>query len=136
MLYHVHYSTPQDVTNPGYDGRMIGFPLSFVPVEFVGLPEESTKTTEHRVVVSIDGSTVAVWRLSGEALVRVTFEYARRFLKSALEKSQPICTYTVHAPIISIHKEHGPCPFDPARIPAPEGFTEQIEIHKRMGFGA
>ncbi len=136
MLYLVRYSAPQDVTNPSYDGRMIGFPLSFLPEEFVDAPEEKVKTVEHRVVVSIDGSTVEVWKLAGDDLVRVAFYYARKFLRESLEKNMKFDSYTVKAPLVSIHLTPGPCPIDPKRIPPPEGFTETIEIQKRMGFGA
>jgi hypothetical protein len=135
MIYLVRYSAPQDVTNPSYDGRMIGFPLSFVPDEFVGAPEEEAQTHEHRVVVRIDGSTIAVWRLADENLEHVAFYYARKFVKESLEKNTKFDSYTVDGPLVSVHVTPGSCPFDPKRVPAPAGFTEKIEIQKRMGFG-
>ena len=136
MIFQVSYAIPKDVTNPGYDGKMLGFPLSFASDEFVGAAEEKTETKELRIDVPIDGTTVAVWKLSEEELLRVLFEFARRFLKDALAKNSSFAGYVVQAPLVSVHKTPGPCPFDPARIPSPNGFSEKIEIRKRMGFGA
>ena len=136
LKYQVTYAASQDVTNPGYDGRMIAFPVSYVSAEFVGAPEEKSKTLKDRIVVSIDGSTLAVWKLPENDLVRILFEYARRFLKNGLEKNSTFSSRTVRGPLVSISKEPGPCPFDPSRIPDPDGFSETIQIQKQMGFGA
>ena len=136
MIYHVHYSSPRDVTNPGYDGKMLAFPLSYVSGEFAGAPEEKKETKEIRIDVPIDGTTLAVWKLSEEELVRVLFEFARRFLKDALAKNTSFAAHVVQAPLVSVHKTPGSCPFDPVRVPSPDGFSEQVEIRKHMGFGA
>lgn len=135
-MYRISYSKSVDITNPGMDGRTFGFHATYVPMEYLGTPDEQGKTVEHRIAVSIAGTTVAIWKLSENDLVKVLFEFARRFVKDALQRGETFAEFTVRAPMISTGTHPGKCPFDPSRIPPPEGFIEEIEILKRMGFGA
>jgi hypothetical protein len=136
MIYKIHYSTPEDVTPAGLDGRKISFPFSFVSNEFVGKPEEKKHTAEHRIILSITGSRLKTWKLSEKDMVRVLFEYSRRFLKEALSKSPSFQTNTIAPQMISNASHPGECEFDVTLIPEADGFIEEMEIQKRMGFGA
>jgi hypothetical protein len=133
-IFRICYFAPQDVTNRDYDGKMIAFPLSVVPEEFVNTPEENAMTVKIRPVVRIDGSTVAAWQLAGNDLVRVAFHDVRKFIKEALEKETRFDSYTVDGPLISIHNTPRPTLVDPNRIPFPENFTETLEIQRGIGF--
>jgi hypothetical protein len=136
MMYRIFYSKSEDISNPEMDGRMFGFHACYVPMEYLGTPEEQGKTVEHRIAVPISGTTVAIWNFSESDLVKVVFEFARRFLKDSLQRGDSFSEFTVKAPMISTGSNPGKCPFDPSRIPIPEGFVEDIEILNRMGFGA
>ena len=136
MIYKIHYSKPEDVTPGGLDGKKVSFPFSFIAREFVGTPEEKKHTTERRIIIPIAGSSTAIWKLSEEDLVRVLFEYARRFLRESLLKNRRFTEYTIEAPMIFTASHPGKCEFDPAKIPEADGFVEEVEIPKRMGFGA
>ena len=136
MMYRICYSKTEDVTIPGMDGKMFGFHVSYVPMEFLGAPEEAGKTVEHRIVVPIAGTTLAIWSLSEENLTKVLFEFARRILKESLQRGDSFSEFTVRAPMITTGSNPGKCPFDPARIPNPEGFVEEVEIIKLMVFGS
>jgi len=60
------------------DGRTFGFHVTYVPMEYIGTPEEHGKTLEHRIAVPIAGTTVAIWKLSENDLVKLLFEFARK----------------------------------------------------------
>jgi len=128
MMYRISYSKSEEITNPGMDGRTFGFHASYVPMEYLGTPDELGKTLEHRLAVSIAGTTVAIWKLSENDLVKVLFEFARRFLKDALQRGEPFAEFTVKAPMISTGTHPGKCPFDPSRIPLPDGLLRKSKL--------
>jgi hypothetical protein len=136
MNFRVHYSRAQEITPGGFDGRIFGFHVTYVPSEYFGGAEEEQKTEKHRIAVSIHGTTAAIWNLSEEHLVRVLFEFARKFLKDALSRSAQFATYAVEGPAISTATHRGNCPYNPERLARPEEFIEEVIIEKRMGFGA
>ena len=136
MIYQIRYSKPEDVTPGGLDGREVSFPFAYVSTEYIGAPEERKHTNEHRIIVPISGSTVAIWNLSEEDLIRVLFEYARLFLKELLSTSGSFSGYTIIALMISTASHPGKCEFDPGLIPDADGLVEEIEIQRHMGFGS
>ena len=134
MTYQFRYNRPEDVTPAGLDGREVSFPFSYVSTDLIGAPEVKTNTAQHRVIISISGSAAAVWNLSEEDLLRVLFEHARRWLKGSLTKYYHFSSYTIRAPMITTASHPGKCELDPARIPRTEGFVEEMEIQRRIGF--
>ena len=136
MFYRVHYSAPRDITSPGLDGKKFSFPVTYVPKEYVGAPDEKLHTKQVAVVVSMSGTIIAMWQLTDEAWIRVLFEFTRRFFKDELAKNRDLSSGKIEMPMIVSRTHQQGCPFDSSRIPNPDGFSEDIEIQKRMGFGA
>jgi hypothetical protein len=135
MIYLLHYSSPQDLTHPSFDGKMIGFPVSIVNEEFLNSPEEKENTFTHRISVRIDGSTIAAWKLTAEDIVSVGFYYARKFINDALNDNLKFDSYTVSGPLVSIHSVPPARPLDWKKTPKPNNYSERIETKKRIGFG-
>jgi hypothetical protein len=134
MLYQITYEGAVDVTPGGMDGKEFAFGLSYVPVEKLGAADEKKHRTHHRVIVPISGSRLAPWKLAAPELVLVLFEFARRDIRERLVSSAPTEGNTIRAKMVSTATHSGECPFDPAKIPNPDGFVEEVEVQKRMGF--
>src|ERR1017187_8481500 len=101
MIYQVTYSSPEDITPAGLDGREVSFPFLIVKEELVGLPEEQAHRSAHRIVVSVSGSFLATWRLSDSDLLHVLFEFGRRFLRMAISSGSAFGDYTIRMPMIT-----------------------------------
>ena len=136
MTYRVCYSSPREITTRGMGGRKFSFPISYVPEDYVGAPDEKLHTKNVSVIVSMSDMIIDMWRLSDEDWIRILFEFGRRFLKEEMQKNRDLSSGKIEMPMIVSRMHQQGCPFDPSRIPEPSGFSEEIEIHKRMGFGA
>ncbi|MGH8588337.1 MAG: hypothetical protein ACREXX_03040 [Gammaproteobacteria bacterium] len=128
----VRFEKPSDITAPGFDGRVIGFPLTLIDAAYVGQPRQSSQTQSGRVVVEASGTLLAVWAVSDSDVEKVLFQIAKEHLVSTLESGASlgqdlkvdVNTYTYP----------GPCPFDTALIEDPHGAVVQIEFNRPIGF--
>ena len=125
------FRRPEEVTNPGDDSRSFLFPFSMVDADLVGAPEEAQATTEHRLIVTVANNRLPAWRLTEPNLVRVLFEIGRRAIAEKvragiLTQEERVMVHTASHPKI--------CPFDPSRIPDPDGAVFEIAEDRRIGF--
>src|SRR5579862_6141519 len=119
MVYTVTFGEPQDVTTQGLDGDEYGFPFSVVESCLIGQPEQKSHTIEHRVIVSMSRNKRIIWRLEGEAQMRVMFEFGKRYVAGLVKSKSlpPPDQYTFRMPMLTTasHPEEV-CPFDPDAI--------------------
>lgn len=59
----------------------------FLPTEFIGTPEQESKTQNGSVLVSISYTLLSIWELEGENLRKVLFEYAKRHIIKKAEEN-------------------------------------------------
>ena len=129
MNFRITFATPRDVTNPGQDGFQWEFPFTLVNTAFIGMPEEISKTEEHRVIVPISRNRLAGWQLKGDDLVRVLFEYGKRHVVDCVKADElPTSEITIRYDEITpeSHPEM-PCPFTPSAIPWPDGVQLPVQ---------
>ena len=135
MTYRLTFSEPEDVTNPGMDGVQWSFPFAIIDTSFIGAPEETQKTSEHRIIVPISQSRLTPWKLSDSDVVKVLFEFGCRFLKTALTAHSQLANYSIRHPMITTSSHEDGCPFDPGRIPEPKNHVFEFEPPKpAIGF--
>jgi len=125
------FGSPSEVTNRGDDSRSFLFPFSIVDANLVGAPEEAQATTEHRLVVTVTGNRLPAWRLTDNNLILVLFEIGCRDLVDRVKRGIAERDYRV---CVSTQTHSEVCPFDPARIPKPEGHSMQVDEDRRIGF--
>ena len=128
------FGTPKNITGPGQDGVVYEFPFSTVDSEQIGSPEEQQVTTAHCLTVECVRSRCTAWKrkLSEGDLQKVLFEIGRRELlkRAAAEGLKGNETVIVHT------RTHGATPpFDPSRIPEPNGVIVTVQAPcSRIGF--
>lgn len=126
-IVYLKFGTPQDITNPGYDGVKIKFPFQVIePVQGA----RRDKVTEHSMVVDIVGTLLKTWGLgrSGsdpQSVESHLFEYAR---EAAIEKLVEGSLAQRHE--IEIHgaNESYQNPFDPNKLTKPNGAVYEIDL--------
>jgi hypothetical protein len=132
MQKTIRFSIPKDVTNPGEDAVVYLFPFTLIDSELIGFPEEERATTEHRLIVAASRTRLASWHLPMDDLIKVLFEIGRRKIlfkirAEAIAREERFTVNTATHP--------AECPFDPSRIPAPEGASFAVELEQpRIGF--
>ncbi len=123
------FGKPEDITNPGFDGKVFRFAVALIDRDDIGTPREPESV---RIRVEVSGSRIKMWGLGDTDLVKVVFEIAKERLTTTLSSGAwkdsdlevTINTYT--------HK--GPCLFDLTLIQEPAGAVVQIEVRRRIGF--
>ena len=135
MNYQVTFSAPQDITPSGMDGRTLGYPFSYVNETLVGKPEEAANTKEHRLNISISGTLLYLWDVCDDDLMLILFEHAKRQLPEILNSPDNLKSRSIESPMLTTVNQEEKIPFDPSRIPSPDGHTTIIEMPKKfMGF--
>jgi hypothetical protein len=109
------------------------FPFEAVNTDLVGTPDETCHSTEHRLLVCIEGNRKATWSLSEQNLKKVLFEIGKRELEGRFTDGALPDVINVHVSFTSHPGSR--CPFDPERITAPNGVSVQIlPPAQRIGF--
>ncbi len=131
VMKRMAFGRPSEVTNPGDDSRSFLFPFAIIDADLVGAPEEEQSTSEHRLIVTITGSRLPAWHLPDADLIRMLFEIGRRDVaekvkEGKLEREWRVAVTTATHPAV--------CPFDPGRIPDPEGCNMDVEQERKIGF--
>ena len=127
----VLFGRTSEISNRGDDSRSFLFPFSVVDSDLLGAPEEVKATTAHRLIVTVTGSRLAAWNLSDEDLIRVLFEIGRRDVEDGVKQGASNRERRVS---VNTATHSATCPFDPARIPKPEGHVMQVEEYRKIGF--
>lgn len=136
MILKLIFGEPRDVTNPRQDGVQYLFPFTMIDSELIGTPEQRSLTQERRFIIRISRSRLTPWRIAPANLPRILFEFGRRHIAGLIESRELPDGYTIRCPMVSTasHPDSS-CPFDPALIPEPAGFTMEVEQRKPpMGF--
>jgi hypothetical protein len=131
MMKRITFSRAVEVTNPGDDSRSFLFAFLMLDAGLVGAPEQAQQTTEHRLIVTVANNRLPAWHLTEPELVKVLFEIGRRAVvekvkAGSLAREERVMVHTASHPKI--------CPFDPSRIPEPDGAVFEVEEEKRIGF--
>ena len=130
MNFRIIFGTPKDVTISGQLRFEWEFPFTLVNTAFIGMPEEISKTEEHSVIVPISSTRLAGWQLKGDDLVRVLFEYGKRYVVDCVKADElPTSEITIRYDIITSQPEM-PCPFTPSAIPWPDGVQLLVQRSK------
>jgi hypothetical protein len=126
------FGEPEDITNPGFDGRVLRFPVTVIDRDDIGTPRQPSKTKSFRIRAEVSDGRVRRWSLRENDLIKVIFEIVKEHLSASLtsgawkgddlELKLNTCT----------HK--GSCPFDPTLIQEPAGAVVEIEIKRPIGF--
>lgn len=126
------FGKPEDITNPGFDGKVFRFPITVIDRDDIGTPRQSSKTRLLRIRVEISDSRITTWGLGMSDLVKVAFEIARENLTAALHRGASKADDL--EVLVNTHTHSGPCPFDPTLIQEPEGAVFEIEVKRPIGF--
>ena len=126
------FDKPEDITSPGFDGKIFRFPVAVIDRDDVGTPRQPSKTKLLRIRAEISRTRIVTWGLAENDLIKIVFEITKEYLTVALKSGTwnggdfevTINTYT--------HK--GACPFDPALIQEPAGAVVEIEVKRPIGF--
>ena len=126
------FGKPEDITNPGFDGTAFRFPVVVIDGDDIGTPRQPSKAKSLRIRIEVSRSRITAWGLSPGDLLKVAFEIAKEHITKVLNSGVwkggdlevKVNTFT----------HSGPCPFDPALIPVPEGAVAEIEVHRPIGF--
>lgn len=114
----------------------IAIPFEVVDSAFIGKPEQDSVTEHHQLVVSIGDIRQDTWNLPGPDLMKVLFEFGRRYVENLIRAGALPVGNAVTMPMITTatHREDA-CPFNPAQIQDPSGMTFTVEVDKApIGF--
>jgi hypothetical protein len=78
------FGKPEDITNPGFDGKVFSFPVTLIDRDDIGTPRQPSKTRSLRVRVEVSDTRIATWSLRTTDLIKVVFEIAKEDLTAAL----------------------------------------------------
>lgn len=125
MKKTLYFNNPEEYFT-GRDAREFKFPFRIVDTEYVGAPEEDSKSeyTSFKVVVS--GTLETTWDLSSNNLIKVLFEYGKRHVIQKLKDR----TFLPNEELfLSTGNTEYPCQFDPKRIEEPQNAIIKVEFH-------
>jgi hypothetical protein len=111
------------------------YPLSIIDQDFIGKPEENSKTIQIEVLISIVRSTFETGQFYGlqqSEKEKMVFEIARREIKRQLEsgtKPQELHPIILH----SANIKEWPT-LDASRIPDPNGLEDTFIVSTKIGF--
>ena len=78
------FGKPEDITNPGFDGKVFRFPVVVIGREDVGTPRQPSKSKSLRIRTEIFDSRITTWGLAQSDLIKVVFEIAKEHLTTTL----------------------------------------------------
>jgi hypothetical protein len=100
------------------------FPYSVVRSDLIGAPEETSSTKRFKLKLGISRSLASCWNLQPDKLIKVLFEYGKRYVIQRLKDN----TLTSEQELFLTSSSYPTvCPFDPDRIPAPSGATIEVD---------
>jgi hypothetical protein len=126
------FGKPEDITNPGVDGKVFRFPVTLIDRDDRGTPRQSSKTRSLRIRAEVSDSRISPWGLGDTDLVKVVFEIVKEKLIATLNSGAWKGNDLVV--MIGVDTHTGPCPFDPTLIKEPDGAVVEIEVKRPIGF--
>lgn len=128
----ITFGLPEDITNPGRDGKIFRFPFEWIDRDDIGTPRQPSRIRPARISVEIADSRIQTWGLGQVDLIKVLFEIAKEYLTTTLSSGTWQGGDLNVAVNTRTHK--GPCPFDPALIQQPAGAVVEIEVRRPIRF--
>jgi len=115
------------------DGRDYLLHYTYVPSQLIGAPEEAAETKGGRVLVGISRTLMSIWRIEGEELRKILFEYGKRHVRAkaaegSLGGQSELQLTTANAP--------NRRPYDPNRIALQFGAPIQFPFPKENPIAA
>lgn len=126
------FDAPEDITLPGFDGKIYRFPFSVLEEQHIGTPRQSSNIICGRITVKASRSVISIWGLSSPGIVKALFQLAKEQLASSLKNTSVIENNIEFTVDTSSHP--GQCPFDIEMIEEPRGAIIQLEIHRPIDF--
>ena len=126
------FGKPEDITNPGFDGKVFRFPVALIDSDDIGTPRQSSKMMSVRIRAEVSDSRIKTWGLGDTDLVKVVFEIVKEHLIATLNSGAWKGSDLGVMINMSTHK--GPCPFDPILIQELDGAVVEIEVKRPIGF--
>lgn len=126
------FDKPEDITNPGFDGKVFRFPVTLINRDDVGTPRQPSKTNSLELRVEVSRTRIKTWGLRQTDLIKVLFELAKERLLSVLNSGK--WTSGDIELVVNTYTQRGPCPFDPALIQQPAGAIVELEVTRPIGF--
>lgn len=105
------------------------FPFTVVDSSLIGAPEEESETRRHTVKIVIAGVDVACWGLSQPDLVKVLFEYGKRYIVEKLKYGTLSDKEELR---LSDLNPPDKCPFDPSMISDPSQACINVPIPEKV----
>ncbi|GAI52491.1 unnamed protein product, partial [marine sediment metagenome] len=101
------------------------FEFSVVDSSLICQPEEISETLRGKLVVGITRELNYNWRLSHKDLIKVLFEFGKRHI---IQKIKDRTLAESEELLLTTSNSADNCPFDPSRIPNPNGARFEVEI--------
>lgn len=101
------------------------FEFSVVDSSLVYQPEEISETLRGKLVVGITRELNYNWRLNQKDLIKVLFEFGKRHI---IQKIKDRTLAESEELLLTTSNSSDNCPFDPSRIPNPNGPRFKVEI--------
>jgi hypothetical protein len=126
------FAKPEDITNPGFDGKVFRFPIALIDRDDIGTPRQPSKTKSFRIRAEVSRGRIQTWGLGQTDLIKVLFELAKEHLMTVLNSGK--WTGGDLELVINTHTHKGPCPFDPTLIQEPSGAVVELDARRPIGF--
>ncbi|MDD5557144.1 MAG: hypothetical protein PHN82_07835 [bacterium] len=128
----VTFGSPQDIGDPGLDGKVFRFPFSAIEAQHIGTPRQSANTTHGRIAVKAFGTLIEIWDLPAYDLVKALFQLAKEHLAALLRNAGSVAGDIEL--VVNTGTHPGKCPFDIAAIEEPDGAVVTLEVSRKIGF--
>lgn len=86
---------------------------SFINTDFLGKPQEESKTQNGYIIIKISGNLLAGWGLNEDELRKVLYKYGNRQIGDLISKGAPIDRVELRLDSFNSPPQ---CPFDPKEI--------------------
>ena len=128
MIIKLSFSHPELIPS-SKDATEYIFPYKFVDKKILGEPEEVSETKSYQITASITGTLHSMWKLSDDNLLKVLYEYVKRYLKEKIIDGS-ITDNDEYSLSTDSHPKDNP--FDYTRI----HYLESIEIETKWNIEA
>ena len=112
MIIKLSFHHPEFVPT-SKDATEYIFPYNFVNKKLLGMPEEVSETKYYKIKVSITRTLQSMWQLSEDDLLKVLYEYIKRYLSEKI-KLDSIRNNEEYSLSTDSHPKKSP--YDPTRI--------------------
>jgi hypothetical protein len=125
------FGKPEDITSPGFDGKVFRFPVALIDRADMGTPRQSSKIKSVRIRAEVAETRIKTWGLGDTDLLKVVFEIVKEHLIATLNSGA--CKDSDLTVMVNTYTHEGPCPFDPMLIKEPDDVVVEIEVKRQIG---